>query len=332
MTNMKNWHTQVTLVAEWTDEWGNFREERRDYQLTDVWYNVFFDPHDYELFDDYEATAVLNVDELEGKDYTIVCEAGVNSEDGWIVTFDEGTDYTTDGNTITVYGSSIAGKLPSDRRDLDVIAKIMVGENQIGENWAHFDVREACGNHQWITSTVKEPTTEEQGLKVSICRICHEERTEEIPPLPKVKPTKIAFADQKLEMPTEETKKLQLAKTPAGADDSAEWTSSNEKAATVDENGVITAKTYGKTTITVVSKADPKLKATITVQTRFYDVNDSTQSYYKPVYWGADNGVVAGYDGGVYFGPDNDCTRAQFVTFLWRLAGRQTGDKICQLP
>ena len=145
-------------------------------------------------------------------------------------------------------------------------------------------------------------------------------------------PTSISFADASMEMPTAHAKMLEVNVLPESADSSVTWSSSNEKVATVDQDGVVSAKTYGKAVITAASAVNPKLKAEITVQTRFYDVNDSTQSYYKPVYWGADNGVVAGFNGGEYFGPDDDCTRAQFVTFLWRLAGKPTGTKDVSFP
>ena len=49
----------------------------------------------------------------------------------------------------------------------------------------------------------------------------------------------------------------------------------------------------------------------------FSDV--ATDAYYaEAVKWATDNGITNGISGGL-FGPDNDCTRAQIVTFLWRL-------------
>ena len=49
----------------------------------------------------------------------------------------------------------------------------------------------------------------------------------------------------------------------------------------------------------------------------FSDV--ATDAYYaEAVKWATDNGITNGISGGL-FGPDNDCTRGQIVTFLWRL-------------
>ncbi len=44
------------------------------------------------------------------------------------------------------------------------------------------------------------------------------------------------------------------------------------------------------------------------------------QPYADAILWAANTGITTGYSGG-YFKPDQDCTRAQVVTFLWRAAG-----------
>ena len=117
---------------------------------------------------------------------------------------------------------------------------------------------------------------------------------------------------EKAEIATNST--LQLT-----ANKKAEWTSSDEKIATVDENGLVTALRYGKVTITAT--AENGETAACDIQTRYYDVNDDSKYYYKPVYWAADKAITKGYDN-VYFGPQNNCTREAVVTFLWRLAGQ----------
>lgn len=42
--------------------------------------------------------------------------------------------------------------------------------------------------------------------------------------------------------------------------------------------------------------------------------------YYDAVLWAVENGITAGTSS-TTFSPDNPCTRAQIVTFLWRAAG-----------
>ena len=43
--------------------------------------------------------------------------------------------------------------------------------------------------------------------------------------------------------------------------------------------------------------------------------------YYEPVMWAVANGITNGTGDGSTFSPDQNCTRAQVVTFLWRAAG-----------
>ena len=57
---------------------------------------------------------------------------------------------------------------------------------------------------------------------------------------------------------------------------------------------------------------EPKLK-----DNPFVDV-DTSAFYYKPVMWAMEMGITAGINKN-HFGPNTNCTRAQFVTFLWRL-------------
>ena len=134
-------------------------------------------------------------------------------------------------------------------------------------------------------------------------------------------PESVSLDRTSLEMATETDTKLTAAVRPSGADQTVTWTSSDDNIARVDSAGKVTALRYGTVTITAASKADHSLTASCTIQTRFYDVNDSSKYYYKPVYWAADNGITTGYDR-VYFGPQQNCTRRELSIFLWRLAGK----------
>ena len=55
--------------------------------------------------------------------------------------------------------------------------------------------------------------------------------------------------------------------------------------------------------------------------TAFTDVNENAY-YAKAVRWAVDNGITNGISKSL-FGPENSCTRAQIVTFLWRLYAEQ---------
>ena len=60
---------------------------------------------------------------------------------------------------------------------------------------------------------------------------------------------------------------------------------------------------------------------TISIDGMYKDVTKISDFWYEPTYYLSALGVVKGYDKGTKFKPNNDCTRAQMVTFLWRLNG-----------
>ena len=92
----------------------------------------------------------------------------------------------------------------------------------------------------------------------------------------------------------------------------------------IDQNGrevKLTDKGSGKYTFTM-----PAGKVTIkadfiaqTVDSVFADVSADAY-YYEAVKWAADKGITGGI-GDSLFAPNQSCTRAQIVTFLWRSAG-----------
>ena len=129
-------------------------------------------------------------------------------------------------------------------------------------------------------------------------------------------PEPLSVAPSELALPAGKTGTLSVSGTAADL----VWTSSNETVATVDQNGVVTAKKYGKATITVTVPGT-NLSASCEVQTLFWDVADSSQYYFRHVYWAAEAGITKGYDL-EYFGPQEECTREQMMTFLWRMAGQ----------
>ncbi len=52
----------------------------------------------------------------------------------------------------------------------------------------------------------------------------------------------------------------------------------------------------------------------------FDDVQDKDQFYYEPVYWAYDNEITKGITPEL-FKPDDNCTRGQIITFIWRAKG-----------
>ena len=119
-------------------------------------------------------------------------------------------------------------------------------------------------------------------------------------------------------LPTNSLTQLEL-RTKDGYFATGTWASGNSGIASVDKYGLVAAKKYGKTKITCKAGSNT---LTCDVQTRFFDVNNPAQAGFKHIYWGVDKGIIAGFDGGVYFGPDLPCSRLQFAVMMWRAEGK----------
>ena len=92
----------------------------------------------------------------------------------------------------------------------------------------------------------------------------------------------------------------------------------------IDKNGnelKLTDKGNGKYTFTMpASKVEVNAAFVKEVETSpFGDVSTSVY-YYEAVKWAQEKGITGGIGNGL-FGPNQPCTRAQVVTFLWRAAG-----------
>ncbi|MDO4623534.1 MAG: leucine-rich repeat protein [Eubacteriales bacterium] len=106
------------------------------------------------------------------------------------------------------------------------------------------------------------------------------------------------------------------------------WRSSDESVATVDANGLVKALRYGTAIITAETE-DGGYTSTCNVTTRFYDgvegvtdgSNTITKNIAASINWMADQGITTGYDK-VNFGSFRTTSRADFVIFLWRYAGK----------
>ena len=98
-----------------------------------------------------------------------------------------------------------------------------------------------------------------------------------------------------------------------------------ETISVTDKNGndlKLTDKGNGKYTFTMPG-GKVEIKVTFmednSVLNFFYDVPNDAY-YYEAVKWAVENGITGGV-GNSLFAPNQPCTRAQIVTFLWRVAG-----------
>ena len=95
-------------------------------------------------------------------------------------------------------------------------------------------------------------------------------------------------------------------------------TSSDDSIVKIGSNNMLITNKAGSSDIT--AKVDDK-EYTFKVTVYYKDVRDNKYFWFEPTYALTEKGVVKGYDNQTRFKPDNKCTRAQMVTFIWRLAG-----------
>ena len=175
--------------------------------------------------------------------------------------------------------------------------------------------------HLWLDWKVtKKPTVSSDGEETRVCK--HDPSHKQTRPIPHLTPTpgssKVALSLDKKTADVICGKTLTLKATLKGSKTKISWKSSDTNIATVDSNGKITAKQAGSVTITA-SAAGKSAKCV--VQVLFKDVTNSKDFWYAPTYYLVNGGVVKGYDKQTKFKPANECTRAQMVTFIWRLKG-----------
>ena len=135
---------------------------------------------------------------------------------------------------------------------------------------------------------------------------------------PTAKPSTVSLTLDKKTAAVVCGKTFTLKATLKGSSSKITWKSSDSKIATADKNGKVTAKMAGTVTITATAAGK---SAACTVTVLYKDVTNSKDFWYAPTNYLTAKGVVKGYANQTEFRPANNCTRAQMVTFIWRLQG-----------
>lgn len=97
---------------------------------------------------------------------------------------------------------------------------------------------------------------------------------------------------------------------------------------TKGESLKLTDQGSGRYTFTMPGRGVEIKTSFVKAGTSFRDV-DSDDYYYTPVEWAVERGITSGVTDDL-FGPDQSCTRAQIITFLWRAAG--SPEVNCTMP
>ena len=158
--------------------------------------------------------------------------------------------------------------------------------------------------HSWDEGVITQvPTATEDGEKTFTCTVCGETRTEPVPAI--VNP----FRD-----------------VPDGSyfHNAVLWAYFHDPRITNGTGEGIFAPHNTCTraqAVTFLWRAKGCPEPTTTVNP-FSDVAASAY-YYKAVLWATENGIALGYQDGT-FHPNDECTRAHVLTFLWRAQGKPT--------
>lgn len=194
--------------------------------------------------------------------------------------------------------------------------------------------------HTWDEGVVtKEPTATSNGIRTYTCTVCGATKNEKIPatgddkpdPTEPTEPTEPSENPTKpSEEPTEPTKPTEPVEPTAPAFDDVK---ENAYYAPAVEWAVDQGITNG-TAANTFSPEDPCTRAQVVTflwraagspepETRENPFRDIAQRdyYYKAVLWAVDQGITTGTTADT-FSPEDPCTRAQVVTFLYRGAGK----------
>ena len=156
--------------------------------------------------------------------------------------------------------------------------------------------------HSWDEGVVTvEPTGSAEGVKTFTCERCGETRTESIP---------------KLTNPFKDVAKGKFYFDPVLWAISQDPQITTGVTKTTFEPDRVCTRAH---VVTFLWRANGCPEPTNTTNT-FKDVPNG-KYYTKAVLWAAEQGITTGYKDGT-FRPDDECTRGQVVTFLWRAKGQ----------
>ncbi len=172
----------------------------------------------------------------------------------------------------------------------------------------------ATGHSYHVTETVAATCTKD-GYTLEVCSVCgDEEKTD--------KTDKLGHDYTSQVVAPTCTKDGYTLHTCQRCGDT-EKTDATEKTGHAYDDGVVTKEptttAMGRITYTCMNCGDSYTETTPKLVNPFSDVK-STAYYFRAVLWAVEEGITSGTDE-THFSPNQACTRAQVMTFLWRANG-----------
>lgn len=148
---LRNWDTNIRIIAEVPDENGNYYEaDRREWDLWEVDYNTWFeelygDGYSW-VYQDGDLALALNTENLDKPDITVDWTVGSCNEDGIFTSVIEETtgaySVQEDGFGITLRGN-ILKDLTGEDNGVNVRAVVLVNGEEVSRADTYVDVRES---------------------------------------------------------------------------------------------------------------------------------------------------------------------------------------------
>lgn len=193
LKRINNWDTNVDVFATWEEQFEDGHTEQRDlhhnYYFGENNYDMWFDEHDANVYDDSDWTITLNTNEFSDfsnldLEWTFTgYRWGDGSDEEFEIPASEFNDcLSADKKSIKMTGAKMI-ELDVNEINVRVFAKYQ--GNEISETDAWFRLNESCITHgiehMWLTMPAEFPDCHSAGTQRQMCWFCGEKRIVDVP-------------------------------------------------------------------------------------------------------------------------------------------------------
>jgi hypothetical protein len=181
VTRLNTWDTNFQLTAQfnydgedhWEDTW---------YHVNGKDYNIWFDQGSYDIYNARTIYLTKSDDLKKFSKYSIAFDVECHNKttDRWVGLDESAYSVDVSKGSITINASKLSQKY--DCGDIHAVLKINGSDER--NTWCHFELKEEkCPHHVMTTTTVRNATKTQTGLKRSACEFCGEEVYTTLPKL-----------------------------------------------------------------------------------------------------------------------------------------------------